>query len=131
MAFANLHVETLDLVYNYVPTEYVAIIFIVLYGLSTAFHVGQAVYYRIWWLFITVILAGVAEILGWSSRLWSSFSPDLLTPYEIQYVGFIISLKHAGLSFWKNQTHYYHHCTDATRSRQFCNPRPSHPATRT
>lgn len=74
----------LGLVYNYVPTEYVTIIFIVLYGLSTALHVGQAVHYRIWWLFITVILAGFAEILGWSARLWSSFSPWLLVPYEIQ-----------------------------------------------
>ncbi|KAJ6526181.1 hypothetical protein DFH09DRAFT_1264204 [Mycena vulgaris] len=36
-----------DSQYGYLPHEYVAIIFVVLFGLSTFLHVGQATYYRI------------------------------------------------------------------------------------
>ncbi|KAI5998513.1 RTA-like protein [Pisolithus orientalis] len=44
-----------------------------------------------WWLIPTVVLADVLEILGWSARLWSSISPTLLTPFEIQLVGTILA----------------------------------------
>jgi len=58
--------------------------FIALSPRCPAVHLLQAVKFRMWWLFPTVILAGVLEILGWSARLWSSISPMLLTPFEIQ-----------------------------------------------
>ncbi|KAG2099274.1 RTA1 like protein [Suillus discolor] len=59
--------------YHYVPTEWICILFLVLYRISTA------------------TFAGILEILGWSARLWSSRNPKLLTPYEIQIVGTIIA----------------------------------------
>ncbi|KIK58626.1 hypothetical protein GYMLUDRAFT_262443 [Collybiopsis luxurians FD-317 M1] len=46
---------------------------------------GQAIYFRTWWAFPTVVFAGILEIMGWSARLWSSISPFLLGPYEMQY----------------------------------------------
>jgi hypothetical protein len=70
--------------YNYVPTEYVCAIFIALYALSTLIHIGQMFRYRLWWLLPTVVLAGVAEVLGWSARLWSSKNPLLNNPFLIQ-----------------------------------------------
>ncbi|KIK58627.1 hypothetical protein GYMLUDRAFT_45229 [Collybiopsis luxurians FD-317 M1] len=70
--------------YNYIPTEYVAIIFVTLFGISTALHTGQAIYSRTWWAFPTIVFAGILEIMGWSARLWSSISPLLLGPYEMQ-----------------------------------------------
>lgn len=76
--------------YHYIPTEGVAITFIALYGLSTLIHTGQAVYYRMWWLLPTVCLCGLLEILGWSARLWSSFSPILSSPFEMQITCTII-----------------------------------------
>jgi hypothetical protein len=39
----------------------------------------------------TATLAGILEILGWSARLWSSQSPKLITPYEMQLVGTIVA----------------------------------------
>ncbi|KAF9461865.1 RTA1 like protein-domain-containing protein [Collybia nuda] len=60
--------------YNYVPTRAVAFLFIVLFGISTATHVGQAIRYRMWWLFPTVCIAGAGEVAGWAGRLWSSYS---------------------------------------------------------
>ncbi|KAG1873954.1 RTA-like protein [Suillus subluteus] len=39
----------------------------------------------------TATLAGILEILGWSARLWSSKSPKLITPYEMQLVGTVVA----------------------------------------
>ncbi|KAF8192151.1 RTA1-like protein [Pholiota molesta] len=77
--------------YGYIPSEAVAIIFIVLFSLSTLAHVGQAVRYRQWFLFSTAILCGSLEILGWASRLWSSFSPLNNTPFKIEITATIIA----------------------------------------
>lgn len=73
-----------DSPYNYIPSESVAIIFLVLFGLSTALHTGQAVYYKMWWLFPTAILAGGTECIGWAGRLWSSISPSYGDPFLMQ-----------------------------------------------
>ncbi|KAJ7506174.1 RTA1-like protein [Mycena galericulata] len=77
--------------YGYIPHEYVAIIFIMLFGISTTLHVGQAIYYRMWWLLFTACLCGVGELVGWSGRLWSSFSPSLDDPFMMQITATIIS----------------------------------------
>ncbi|KAG2113961.1 RTA1 like protein-domain-containing protein [Suillus clintonianus] len=77
--------------YNYIPTEWICILFLVLYSISTVLHLGQALKYKLWWMLPTATFAGVLEILGWSARLWSSRSPRLLTPYEMQLVGTIIA----------------------------------------
>jgi hypothetical protein len=91
---AALALETVELLsrghefhrtpYHYIPSEGVAITFIVLFSISTIIHVGQASYYRMWWLLPTVGLCGLLEILGWAARLWSSFSPTLSSPFEMQ-----------------------------------------------
>ncbi|KAF8797776.1 RTA1-like protein [Phlegmacium glaucopus] len=77
--------------YHYVPTRYVTIIFVALFGLSTSLHLFQAVKYRMWWLLPTVCLCGFLEILGWSARLWSSISPSLVIPFQIQITCTIIA----------------------------------------
>ncbi|KAJ6624747.1 RTA1-like protein, partial [Mycena sp. CBHHK59/15] len=77
--------------YGYVPQESVAILFIVLFGISTILHIGQAIHYRMWWLFPTACLCGVGEIIGWSGRLWSSISPTLKDPFLMQITTTIIS----------------------------------------
>ncbi|KAJ7226607.1 RTA1-like protein [Mycena rebaudengoi] len=77
--------------YRYVPTQFVAIIFVVLFTISTILHIGQATYYRMWWLFPTVCLCGMGEIAGWSGRLWSSISPTLDDPFMMQITCTILS----------------------------------------
>ncbi|KAJ6468885.1 RTA1-domain-containing protein [Mycena sanguinolenta] len=42
--------------YGYTPHEYVAIIFLVVFAMSTIVHIGQATHYRMWWLFPTACL---------------------------------------------------------------------------
>jgi len=69
--------------YAYTPTKYVCIIFLTLFSLSTVLHIGQAFFYRLWWLFPTVCFAGCLEVLGWSGRFWSSYDVALNTPFMI------------------------------------------------
>ncbi|KAF9003011.1 RTA1 like protein-domain-containing protein [Cyathus striatus] len=76
--------------YHYIPSEGVAITFIVLFSLSTIIHLGQSAKYRVWWLLPTVCLCGVLEIIGWSARLWSSFTPAAKTPFEMQITATIL-----------------------------------------
>ncbi|KAI0056244.1 RTA1-domain-containing protein [Artomyces pyxidatus] len=77
--------------YHYVPTEWICALFIALYSLSTLIHVGQAAWYRMWWLFPTAVCAGILEILGWSGRLWSSLNHTLFGPYIMQITTTIIA----------------------------------------
>ncbi|TFY80951.1 hypothetical protein EWM64_g3064 [Hericium alpestre] len=70
--------------YHYVPTESICILFVVLFSISTAVHVVQALWFRHWFLFLTVISSGLMEIAGWSGRLWSSINPFASDPFTIQ-----------------------------------------------
>ncbi|KAI0827219.1 RTA1-domain-containing protein [Trametes gibbosa] len=88
-ARAGVHVQRNP--YGYVPTEWICILFIVLFSISTAIHVGQTFWSRLWWLFGTTALAGLIEIIGWSGRLWSSISPTLLDPFLMQITTTIIA----------------------------------------
>ncbi|KAJ7677166.1 RTA1-like protein [Mycena rosella] len=76
--------------YHYVPTKWICLAFVTLFTISTVLHFGQAIRYRVWWLLPTAFVSGLLEILGWSTRLWSSFSPLKLLPFEIQVIGTII-----------------------------------------
>ncbi|SJL17058.1 related to RTA1 domain protein [Armillaria ostoyae] len=91
------HVQTLaaevdreDSPYGYIPSKGIALTFIILFGISTLTHTAQTLYFRMWWAFPTIILAGCLEILGWSGRFWSSISPDLGDPFMIQITATII-----------------------------------------
>ncbi|KAJ3488235.1 hypothetical protein NLI96_g2983 [Meripilus lineatus] len=70
--------------YGYIPTEWICILFIALFGFSTIVHLIQALYYQLWFLLFTVVIAGIGEVIGWCGRLWSSQSPRLLDPYLMQ-----------------------------------------------
>ncbi|KAJ2935028.1 hypothetical protein H1R20_g2081, partial [Candolleomyces eurysporus] len=61
------------------------------FGVSTMWHTGSAVYRRMWWLFPTVVLCGVMEVLGWSARLWSHYEPLNDVPFQIQIVSTILA----------------------------------------
>ncbi|OSX62459.1 hypothetical protein POSPLADRAFT_1046756 [Postia placenta MAD-698-R-SB12] len=77
--------------YGYVPTEWICILFIVLFSLSAIVHAGQATYTRLFWLFPTICTAGILEIVGWSGRLWSSKNILAKSPYLMQIVTTIIA----------------------------------------
>ncbi|KAF8127514.1 RTA1 like protein-domain-containing protein, partial [Mycena galopus ATCC 62051] len=75
--------------YGYVPHEAVAILFRTLFGISTILHVGQATYFRTWWLFPTAVLCGIGDLIGWGARLWSAIVTTANLPFTI-YTSFVI-----------------------------------------
>ncbi|KAH9961118.1 RTA1-like protein, partial [Russula dissimulans] len=77
--------------YNYIPTEWICITLLSLFGFSTFVHTVQAFYFRLWWLFPTAVLSGFLEVAGWSCRLWSSQNPYLEKPFIIQAVTLVIA----------------------------------------
>ncbi|KAF4581569.1 hypothetical protein EYR40_009853 [Pleurotus pulmonarius] len=77
--------------YGYIPTEYVCIIFIVLFGISTFTHTVEAIFLRTWWLLPTACLAGALEVLGWAGRLWSSDNITGVQPFQIQITATILA----------------------------------------
>ncbi|KAJ3510368.1 hypothetical protein NLJ89_g4712 [Agrocybe chaxingu] len=79
-----------DSPYGYVPTRYVTILFLALFGVSAALHFAQTIRYRMWWLFPTVGLCCILELLGWAGRLWSTFSPSNEEAFQIQIIGTIL-----------------------------------------
>ncbi len=92
------------------PTEWICILMIVLFSiststyswraesasvlslpLSTVAHTAQSILGRLWFLIVTIVVCGLGEILGWSGRLWSSINPPLDQPFQIQISTTIIS----------------------------------------
>ncbi|KAH7106590.1 RTA1-domain-containing protein [Auriculariales sp. MPI-PUGE-AT-0066] len=80
-----------DTPYHYFLDEPVTIVFIVLFGISTALHVGQAAWFRTWFMLATAALCGIGEVIGWSARLWSSINPAARTPFLMQISSLIIA----------------------------------------
>ncbi|KAI0335224.1 RTA1-domain-containing protein [Cubamyces sp. BRFM 1775] len=70
--------------YGYTPTRSVCYIFVILYSVSTLIHLWQSTRSKAWWLLPTVVLAGIAEVIGWGARAKSSYDPDARMPYIIQ-----------------------------------------------
>ncbi|KAF9049274.1 RTA1-domain-containing protein, partial [Hymenopellis radicata] len=75
---------------DYVPSRQVSAVFVLIFAISTLLHLWQCLHYRMWWTIPTILLSGCLEVLGWSGRLWSSFSPSLQDPYMIQIICTII-----------------------------------------
>ncbi|KJA17990.1 hypothetical protein HYPSUDRAFT_45711 [Hypholoma sublateritium FD-334 SS-4] len=70
--------------YGYTPSRVATIVFVVLFGISSILHLGQAVKYRTWFMLITAFLSGVMETVGWAARFYSSFHPTNTMAYTIQ-----------------------------------------------
>ena len=100
ISFSIASTSDLNSPYSYVPTEWVCIILVVLFGISTgedttklssdithdvvALHLIEAVWSRMWWLLPTAVLAGCGETIGWSGRLWSSLNIPDQKPFMMQ-----------------------------------------------
>ncbi|KAF9784938.1 RTA1-domain-containing protein, partial [Thelephora terrestris] len=77
--------------FNYVPSFAAGIVFVVLFGLLTTIHLGQALRSRMWWLLPTVVIGGIGESIGWAGRLWGSKNPTSQNPFLMQITTTIIS----------------------------------------
>lgn len=95
---SNSSTDTSDIItsttlYGYVPTDWICITFLILFGATTIAHVWQSVFRRprMFWILPTIVLCGIGEILGWSGRYWSSQNPVNRDAFTIQIVLTIFS----------------------------------------
>ena len=56
------------------------------YMMTPVLHGGQSLHHRLFWLLPTAFLCGLAETLGWVSRLWLHHSPANETALQIMFV---------------------------------------------
>jgi hypothetical protein len=77
--------------YGYTPIRAVGIIYLALFGFSTLLHAGQAIKYRMWWIFPSICFGGLLEVVGWSARLASSFSLTNRNLYIIQSTATVLA----------------------------------------
>ncbi|KAF8587164.1 RTA1 like protein [Ramaria rubella] len=79
--------------YGYVPTLWICITFVALFGLTSIIHLGQAFVFkpRLYWLIPTTVMCGIGEVIGWCGRLWSSKNPENGNAFLMQISTTIIS----------------------------------------
>jgi hypothetical protein len=47
-------------------------------------HLGQALYFRLWWLIPSAVFSGILEVVGWGGRVWESKNPFSEKPFLLQ-----------------------------------------------
>ncbi|KAH7338435.1 RTA1 like protein-domain-containing protein [Rhizoctonia solani] len=77
--------------FQYVPTGWVGIMFLVLFGITTATHLFEAIYFRTMYMIPTLVLCGVGELLGWGGRYWGHVDPLSRDAFMMQISTTIIS----------------------------------------
>ncbi|KAJ8117509.1 hypothetical protein OPT61_g1309 [Boeremia exigua] len=69
--------------YRYYPSQVAAIIFVVLFALTTIFHVFQLIKRRTWY-FIPLVVGGLFEVIGFVGRVLSKDDIWALGPFIMQ-----------------------------------------------
>ncbi|OWZ44968.1 hypothetical protein C356_03229 [Cryptococcus neoformans c45] len=77
--------------YGYTPTEWVTIVFIVLFSVSGALHLVQATIFKYWIVFPTIAVGIALEIIGWAGRYWSNRNILYNPPFLMQIITLIIA----------------------------------------
>ncbi|KEP49881.1 RTA1-like protein [Rhizoctonia solani 123E] len=77
--------------FNYVPTGWVGITFLVLFGITTAGHLIQALLSRTMYMIPTLVLCGVGELLGWAGRYWGHVNPHNGDAFMMQITTTVIA----------------------------------------
>ncbi|KAH7338437.1 RTA1 like protein-domain-containing protein [Rhizoctonia solani] len=77
--------------FHYVPTGWIGIMFLVLFGITTATHLFEAIYFRTMYMIPTLALCGVGELLGWGGRYWGHVDPPNRDAFMMQISTTIIA----------------------------------------
>ncbi|CUA69861.1 putative protein C17G6,02c [Schizosaccharomyces pombe 972h-] [Rhizoctonia solani] len=65
----------IDSPFHYIPTGWIGITFLVLFGITTTAHLLEAIYFRTMYMIPTLVICGIGELLGWAGRYWGHVSP--------------------------------------------------------
>ncbi|QRV97758.1 RTA1-like protein [Ceratobasidium sp. AG-Ba] len=80
-----------DSPFNYIPTGWVGITFLALFGVTTAAHLLEAILFRTWFMIPTLVVCGLGELIGWAGRYWGHISPTNEDAFMMQITTTIIS----------------------------------------
>ncbi|KAF2014214.1 RTA1-domain-containing protein [Aaosphaeria arxii CBS 175.79] len=76
--------------YRYVPSMPAAVVFVVLFAITTAFHTFQLVKKRTWY-FIPLVLGGFCEVIGYVGRILGHKDMWALGPFIMQSILILIA----------------------------------------
>ena len=76
--------------YGYIPTEWLGIVAVVIFGIILALEFIEGIVFLLW-LQIVPMIGTIGEIIGWAFRLQSHFKPLDFKPYVGQMVCLIIT----------------------------------------
>ncbi|GAA5990631.1 hypothetical protein JCM10908_003161 [Rhodotorula pacifica] len=77
--------------YGYVPSISLAVVFLVVFGITSLLHLVQLVISRRYWWMVCMVIGGVLEVLGWAARLWAHWAPLSFNAYVMQICCLIIA----------------------------------------
>ncbi|KAJ8080155.1 hypothetical protein AAF712_003864 [Marasmius tenuissimus] len=77
--------------YGYVPTLWICVMFVGVFGATFVLHFFQIVKSRYWFLAATFLPAGVLEFVGWAARLASNRDVYNRTPYIAQSTTLVLA----------------------------------------
>ncbi|EAL20696.1 hypothetical protein CNBE0610 [Cryptococcus deneoformans B-3501A] len=83
--------------YDYTPTGWVTILFIVLFSVSGALHLVQATIFKYWIVFPTIAVGVALEIIGWAGRYWSNQNVLYNPPFLMQIITMVTDQKRTDL----------------------------------
>ncbi|CAE6509724.1 unnamed protein product [Rhizoctonia solani] len=77
--------------FHYVPTGWIGITFLVLFGITSAAHLIEAFVFQTMYMIPTLVLCGVCELLGWAGRYWGHVNPHNGDAFMMQITTTIIA----------------------------------------
>ncbi|TYJ57336.1 hypothetical protein B9479_001875 [Cryptococcus floricola] len=77
--------------YEYTPTGWVCVLFIVLFSLLGCTHIAQAIKGQYWVVLPTLAVGILLEVIGWAGRYWSNQNVLYNPPFLMQIITLIIA----------------------------------------
>lgn len=104
---------------------------LIIFFVSVVIHTGQAIRYRMWWLFPTMVVAGSTEMAGWAARVYSSYKPTVFTAYLLQSVSGVSNNAAPMAHLFDSQDDYHVTRPNVYSRGQLRHPWTHHQASRT
>ncbi|KAF8601726.1 RTA1-domain-containing protein [Ceratobasidium sp. AG-I] len=87
-----------ELPFNYIPTGWIGITFLALFGITTAVHFLEAVLFRTWYMLPTLVMCGLGELAAGGAMAATADTPDgskqgsniMLAGIIVQFVAVIL-----------------------------------------
>jgi hypothetical protein len=97
----NCTLELCDIewsVYKYRPILGVNVMFLVLFAIAMAIHIGLGIRWKSWWFMAFMIMGSLVEMIGYVGRILLFYNPFSFPGFMIQIGGYSLSFPFPALS---------------------------------